>query len=69
MNRAKGLSLVEVMIVMAMTDPDGAKHSRHSMFVVPRDAEKDLHRRQLELIDGASDGRCVWLRDRESDNG
>ncbi|UOM33028.1 acyl-CoA dehydrogenase family protein [Acuticoccus sp. I52.16.1] len=27
-----------VMIVMAMTDPDGAKHSRHSMFVVPRDA-------------------------------
>ena len=37
--------------------------------VVPRGAEKDLHRRQLELIDGASDGRCVWLRGRESDNG
>ena len=43
--------------------------SRELSVVVPRGEEQELHRRQLDLIDGASDGRCVWLRDRESDNG
>ncbi|MCZ6894437.1 MAG: DNA polymerase III subunit epsilon [Gammaproteobacteria bacterium] len=42
---------------------------RELSVVVPRGEEKELHRRQLELIDGGSDGRCVWLSDRESDSG
>ncbi|WP_420393663.1 acyl-CoA dehydrogenase family protein [Acuticoccus sp.] len=29
----------KLMIVMGNTNPDGAKHERHSMFLVPRDAE------------------------------
>ena len=42
---------------------------RELSVVVPRGEDKELHRRQLELIDSGSDGRCVWLSDRESDSG
>jgi DNA polymerase III subunit epsilon len=36
--------------------------SRVLEVVAPSREEQELHRRQLDLIEGASKGRCVWLR-------
>ena len=49
-------------IVMACTDPDAAKHSRHTMFVMDADTP-GIEVRPIKLIDGSYEVNETWLTD------